>query len=557
MKGLKTLLALGLSVVLTAGVLSGCGGSAGSGSSGQASGETQEAAGDTGTQEAAFEDTETQAAAGDEGISADSPYAGKGFDLSERKTVVMYALGDRPADMDEVLEKLNNDYLIPWLNSELEMQFLNWSDYTTKYSLVLAGGETVDLMYTAAWCYYNDEAAKGAFMELTPEWLETNMPYSYPQQPEESWDQIAIGDKIYAIPRSGAFFNGYMFVAVRSDMMDKYGYESLSSWDDYTSYLKDVAADTKTTGISASAMTPTRDETTPLWSQTQGISAVVSGQDWFYQTNNSEKAPAPENIFYYYTSDYYLQYALESAELAAAGCWSSNAINDTNDPRDSFANGTSASYSYNETIYSVGKDLESAGLGTYEAYDLAPGFKRARGSYADDAIAIATNSKDPVRAALVLDALKAFPEVNNLIIGGIQGKHFDLDEDGNRIVLDGSAGYAWNAWSWALQRYDQPQDATMDDRQKEFLAICEDNVYVPEFTGFTFDKAPVEAELNVINSIRDEYKYSFTLGVYGKDTEAKFEEFKGKLEAAGLEKVTEEFKSQYMAYCEKKGISPE
>lgn len=252
-----------------------------------------------------------------------------------------------------------------------------------------------------------------------------------------------------------------------------------------------------------------------------------------------------------------MEYALETAELAAAGCWSSNAINDTNDPRDSFANGTSATYSYNENIYTVGKELESAGLGTYEAYDIAPGTKRARGTYASDAIAIATNSKDPVRAALVLDALKGFPEVNNLIIGGIEGKHFNLDEEGNRVTLEGSVGYAWNAWSWALQTADMPQDATMDDRQKEYLAICEENEFVPEIVGFTFDKAPVETELNVINSIRDEYEFSFVLGVYGDKTEEKFQEFKEKIQAAGLEKVTEEFKSQYKAYCEKKGINLE
>ena len=30
---------------------------------------------------------------GDEGIASDSPYAGKGYDLSEKKTVVMYVLG--------------------------------------------------------------------------------------------------------------------------------------------------------------------------------------------------------------------------------------------------------------------------------------------------------------------------------------------------------------------------------------------------------------------------------------------------------------------------------
>lgn len=153
---------------------------------------------------------------------------------------------------------------------------------------------------------------------------------------------------------------------------------------------------------------------------------------------------------------------------------------------------------------------------------------------------------------MVLDALKAFPEVNNLIIGGIQGKHFDLDENGDRVVLPDAGGYAWNSWAWALQRWDQPVNATMDDRQREFLAICEENEFVPQQIGFTFDKTPVETELNVINSIRDEYKYSFTLGVYGADTKAKFEEFKGKLEAAGLDKVTDEFKAQYKAYCDKK-----
>lgn len=496
-------------------------------------------------------------AAADEGISAESPYVGMGYDLSERKTVVMYAIGDRPADMDEVLEKLNNEYLVPWLNTELEMQFLNWSDYSTKYSLVLAGGETVDLMYTAAWCYYNDEAAKGAFMELTPEWLKENLPYSYEQHPDESWEQVSIGNKIYAIPRSEAFFNGYNFVAVRADVMEKYGYDALTSWDDYANLMKAVAADTKETGISASAITPTRDEFTPLWQQTQGVIAVSEGQDIYYYHNNSEKAPSLDDIFYFYTSDTYKEFALETAELAAAGCWSTNAINDTNDPRDSFSNGTSATYSYNENIYTIGGELESAGLGTYEAYDIAPDMMRKRSSYASDSIAIASNSKDPVRAALVLDALTGFQDVNNLIIGGIQGKHFDLDENGDRIVLEESAGYSWNYWSWALQTNTMPQDATMDDRQKEYLAICEANEFVPEISGFTFDKTNVETEMNVINSIRDEYKYSFVLGVYGDNTEAKFEEFKGKIEAAGLDKVMEEFKSQYKAYCEQKGITLE
>lgn len=540
MKTMKKLMALGLSVAVIIGALSGCGSS-----------QTAD------NNAAAAVEQPAEQGNGDAGISSDSPYAGLGFDLSENKTVVMYAIGDRPTDMDEVLEKLNNEYLTPWLNTQLEVQFLNWSDYETKYSLVLAGGETVDLMFSSAWCYYPEESAKGAFIELTPEWLQENLPYSYEQHPAQSWEQVSIGGKIYGIPRTNAVFDRYCIVAVRSDMMDKYGYESLDSWDDYTSFLKDVAADTKETGISATAMTPVRLETQDIWQIQAGMDSVVAGDDWFYYHNNSEKAPMADDIFYLYTSDAYLEYALESAELAAAGCWSSNAINDTNDPRYSFSNGTSAAYSFNGTVFQVGRELESAGLGTYEAYDIAPNMKRSRGTYAGDIMTIATNSKDPVRAALVLDALKAFPEVNNLIMGGIEGKHYELNENGERITLEASAGYPWAAWSWALQTATMPTDASIDPREKEFDAYCAANEFAPEHTGFTFDKSNVEAEMNIIDAIRNEYRPSFCLGIYGENTKEKFEEFKSKVEAAGLDKVTEEYRRQYKEYCQQRGLTVE
>ena len=43
-------------------------------------------------------------------IESDSPYANQDFDLSKHETIVMYVLGDKPKDMDEVLDKANADY---------------------------------------------------------------------------------------------------------------------------------------------------------------------------------------------------------------------------------------------------------------------------------------------------------------------------------------------------------------------------------------------------------------------------------------------------------------
>ena len=531
------LLALGLAAAMCCGMLAGCGG-AGAPASGSTAGSAV-----------------TEAEGNGEGVAEDSPYAGMGYDLKEHVTIHMYAIGDRPADMDEVLDKLNSEYLTPWLNAELDVQFLNWSDYTTKYSLVLAGGEPVDLMFTSNWCYYQDEAAKGAFRELTEDYLRRYMPYSYDDYPDAAWDQAMIGDKLYAIPRNCSVFEATNWVAVRSDCMEKYGYDSLDSWEDYKNFMLDVAADSRETGIVASAQDPTRLELEYIWPQIEGIRNLVSSYSFYYKHNNSEKAPNPEDIFFFYASDYYADFAREMAELASKGCWSSNAINDTTNPFDCFANGTSASYSFNGMIFAAGREMESAGLGTFEAYDITPENYCSRGAYANDCTGIATNSKNPERATLVLDCLMGFPDVNNLIVGGIEGKHWKMLENGERLTLEAAPRYGWLAWAWNVQTGTLPRDASQDPRERAFFDSCASKEFKPVTDGFTFDRSSVEAEYNVINSICDEYRPSFGLGVYGDQTDAKLEEFRSKLEASGLDKVTEELKRQYIEWCEKKGIT--
>jgi putative aldouronate transport system substrate-binding protein len=70
-------------------------------------------------------------------------------------------LGDVPRDIDEVLDKANKEYFQPMLNTTLKLVFLAWSDYTTKYPLILAAGEDADIIFTDPWAFYEQEAAKG------------------------------------------------------------------------------------------------------------------------------------------------------------------------------------------------------------------------------------------------------------------------------------------------------------------------------------------------------------------------------------------------------------
>lgn len=205
-----------------------------------------------------------------ESISAESPYYGKGYDLEERENVVLYVLGDAPADMDKVLEEANSKYLIPNLNSTLEIKFLNWSDYQTKYSLVLAGGEDVDLIYTASWCYYNEEAAKGAFKEMDMDFVQKYLPCTYEQQLDVSWDQAKIGDKLYAVPKGNASFSNYDFIVARKDLIDRYQLPEPKDWESFKEFLTELAKVQSESGVVAMNTNANRNQTLEPYLQARG-----------------------------------------------------------------------------------------------------------------------------------------------------------------------------------------------------------------------------------------------------------------------------------------------
>lgn len=531
MKKLSVLVA----VVMTAG-LCACSGAADTGQEGSGAAPVQETA---------------QEQAREEAVSPESPYYGKGYDLAETENIVLYVLGDEPKDMKKVLEEVNSKYLLPNLNSTLEIKFLNWSDYQTKYSLVLAGGENVDLIYTASWCYYNEEAAKGAFKEMDMDFVQTYLPYTFEQQPEVSWEQAKIGDKLFAVPKGNASFSNYDFIVARKDLIDKYQLTEPEDWDSFKVFLKELAKVQSETGVVALNTNANRNQTLEPYLQAKGYDYFTEGFDYFYNAGNKEDLPAWDSVLYLYTSDLYLDYAEEMAELAAEGVWSKDAINDTNDATAYFENGTSGCIGWNFSAVDAGEKLEKAGLGTFSVYDVSPDIHMARSRYNGDMIAIATNSKHPERAALVLDYMKSDVDLNRTLLGGIRGEHWDLNEDGQRMVLEAAGNYSWNSWGWALNRADEPVMAGTDERRLAISDSIDSRELFAEVAGFTFDSSSVATELSVVNSIVDEYEYSFSLGIYGDNTEAKFNEFKGKLEAAGLDKVTEAMKTQYEAFAAK------
>ena len=259
-----------------------------------------------------------------------------GIDLKKDYTVNMYLIGDTPNDWDKVLG-LINDYLEPF-NTDLDVTFMSWSDYQTMYSLVLAGGEQVDLIFTAPWCYMYSEAAKGSFYELTDDFIAKAMPLTKKYQAKESWDETTISGKTIAVPSNQAQSMGKI-VAVRQDLMDKYGIAPLTNWNDYKNYMLTIAEkETPDSGIYALAACGDNNE---LWDvyrqQTDTFLALDSNYlDMMYEYTG--ELPTKDDIKIAYEFDSFREYAKDMKEMADAGCWSRGALTNTVTDDDAFGN---------------------------------------------------------------------------------------------------------------------------------------------------------------------------------------------------------------------------
>ncbi|MCM1190208.1 MAG: ABC transporter substrate-binding protein [bacterium] len=450
--------------------------------------------------------------------------------------------------MDKVMEKVNKEYLEPWLNTTLQVNFLAWGESGTKYPLLLSGGDPVDLLYAADWMGYTSHVSSGGYTELTPEFLQQYLPYSYDLQTEAAWKQVSIDGKIYAIPSPAAEFNSYDMIVIRQDLLDKYKIEgAIDNWDKLKDALITIAGNEEGVyGIGQRS----NNELLWTWWQSHGMWYLDQSAAIMYQTHGNEDLPDWDtDVSYLYTCPEFYEFCVEMNEMAAKGVWDPNVVNDNSSVETLFENGRLACVAWNSTINTIGKNMEEQGTGTYAIYDVTPEQKAQRAKATNNMYTIPNNCKDPARAALVLDCLRGFQEVSLLVVGGIEGEHYVLREDGYRDPGPNAANYGWAAWAWALNRADLPKLYDEDPRQQIYMETLEGKEYSPLASGFTFNPAPVETEIAVINDVIGTYGSSLTLGMYGADLDAKYQEFVEKLNQAGLEKVMEEAKRQWDEYC--------
>lgn len=519
MRKLMKRMAAGLVMLLMTQALAGCGGNAG---------------GSGTTADKPVEDTASQEAVATE----------TGAETLEEVTLTMYLLGDRTPDFDTVFDSIN-EKMKEKINATLDVKFMGWGEYEQKYPLVFASGEDFDLIYSADWAMYNSQASKQGFYEITEEMLQAYAPLTASSIYPDAWEQAKVDGKVYMLPMNYKELTAYVYF-VRGDLMEKYGIEKVESVDDIEVYLQAVA-DNEPSMI-------------PLDIGSDFDDRFLYDLFWQAEVSGSLEKVNPEQLMgYIKTGDDTATVINETEDPAFLktleklknwkdrGFWSKSAVVNTQNNKESFAAGKSATALMNinnakgeyTTLTQAHPEWD---IRVVDAQGNAPAIVQ---SYLANGMCIFSKSKNPERALMALDLLRNDEEIHDLFCYGIEGVHYNDLGDGKIELTDANENYPydgncnwgirndafWKSIAGGIPNYDALYDGWIK------------NAMSSEYQAFTFNNESVRNQVAAIGEVYTTDMKLLYLG-FAENPEKDIANVQAKLEAAGIKDVYEEMTRQ-------------
>ena len=237
-------------------------------------------------------------------------------------------------------------------------------------------------------------------------------------------------------------------------------------------------------------------------------------------------------------------------KLADAGCWSRSALSASTTDDEAFGALQGASIAWNGTVFTYMKQAENTEGVECAAYDLTTDHLVACEEYNNSDFGITASSKNPERTAMVIDILKMDTVANRLATLGIEGVHYTLNDDNTYNKLDKAGDFPADgiALSWAIRNSDRRyKEAGRPEREEKMYSSWDERIVGNPAVTFVFDDAKVADEAAAVKTIIGEYIYMLQLGLVS-DSDATIDEMLERCNKAGLEKVTNELKEQYIEW---------
>lgn len=177
------------------------------------------------------------------------------------------------------------------------------------------------------------------------------------------------------------------------------------------------------------------------------------------------------------------------------------------------------------------------------------------GAAGNSSLFIPSVSEYPEKAMELWELMFTDPEISNLFINGIEGKHWEYTDDSKTFISvpDGvditASGYETLDWAWPNMRITpvwEGGDADLWEQMNNFDAQAD----VSPAMGFRFDNTNVMNEITACSNVVTKYNNGLRWGEL--NPEEALPEFLSEMEAAGVNTIIEEKQKQLDAWANSK-----
>ena len=162
-------------------------------------------------------------------------------------------------------------------------------------------------------------------------------------------------------------------------------------------------------------------------------------------------------------------------------------------------------------------------------------------------MAISANSDAPEACMKFLNLLNTDPYVMTLLNYGVEGVHYNLNDQGEAEFTDARAN-SYTVWTNGVGNVTllPPTKGQGADFQQRFAGFYSGAKKLPIY-GFTFDASRVNKEIAAVANIKEAYALTLCTGA-AADVDATLAEMLQKMDEAGMQKIVDEANAQLEAF---------
>lgn len=453
-------------------------------------------------------------------------------------SLVWYIIGDKPADHDKIMAKAN-EIIEPAIGMKLDMQYMDSASYEEKIKLKMASNEAFDLCFTGYVNSYNTAVDLGGLYDITDLIEETGLDEVIP---EFYLDSAKVEGSIYGIPNIQVVSNPAV-VQIKQSIADETGttdiFNQISEISSINASYEDLE-EIMSLYDDAFAKIKAQKPEMYVWNPNVNLGIGMAYEEVVPGVAIRRDGTSTKFVNMYETKEWQLG-SKKTNEWYKKGY----IRNDVASKGTTYDTNERALLGASCTTWKPGQDsIDMQNQGELNLYvDITKPYVPRTGPLAT-MISVGADTKHPKEAVEFIKLINTNKELYNLICWGIEGEHYNVNDDGTVTVIE-DCGYdsiGQSAWKYGNQFNSFVMEGQPADVWEQTEKMNNEAVKSP-MLGFVPNTDNISVEMGNISNVISNYKARCEYGT--GEFDEWYPTFIKELKTAGLDKVISEIQTQY------------